>query len=254
MTTTTLDSARFDHPDNLNDDGTVTLRFSPSTWHAYNVSPDTYQTFTGDSWLESEIEWLSEQEGREITWEDYDAEYDHVAIVRSLAEEACDWIVETLWDIGLESVANGKVIDSWSPVAYNFTSDGFEMTVDVDPEELRALTPDFDVDAFGHENYSSYDGFHSFVTGRLNESDWRMEYDGAFRIESLLAAHDPHHNRDWIMRLAEVEWEVYMEHVTITLKPIEESTAWGEDTVMMQNYALELTRAMAGEGQESLDI
>ncbi len=220
----------FDCAERLNDDGTVTLRMTPSAWHRYNISPDTYQSFTGDSWMESEIDYtnqessLSERFGSQYADLDYDIDltydhftwtYDHAAIVRDLAEEAASWIAETLWDAGLESVADVKVIDTWSPAYYNFTTDGFEITLTCDPAELRALTPDFDVDEWGHEHYSSYDGFASFVPSRLAEDEWRAEYDGGFRVESLLANHDALNERGWIYRLAEAEWEVYTDNVKV---------------------------------------
>ena len=221
-------TASFDHADRLNEDGTVTLRMTPSAWHRYNLSPDTYQSFNGDSWVESELEYLntesslSERFGSQYADLDYDIdldydhftwEYDHAGIVRALAEELADWMAETLWGAGLESTV--KVIDSWSPAYYNFTSDGFEVELTCDPAALRALTPDFDVDEWGAKHYRSYDGFTSFVTGRLDGDDWHAEYDGGFRVESLLTEEDQHGGQDWVMRLAEAEWEVYSSNVKI---------------------------------------
>lgn len=211
----------FDQTDRLNEDGTVTFRIIPSNWHAYNISPDTYQSFNGDSWLESEHEYLSEHYGVPIGWRegelDVDVTYDHKAIVRALAEVAADWIRDTLWQNGLDSISNVHVVDSWSPAYYNFQSDGFEVELTCDPEELRALTEGFDVDAHAHDHYRSYDGFLSYVTGRLEDPEWRAQYDGEFRVEHLLAhADDPDvHGREWIMALAEAEYEVYSEHTTI---------------------------------------
>lgn len=221
-------TASFDHPERLNEDGTVTLRMTPSAWHRYNLSPDTYQSFNGDSWVESELSYmndeasLSERFGSayadldrypiDLHYDHFTWEYDHAEIVRALAEELADWMAETLHDIGLESVSV-KVIDSWSPAYYNFTSDGFEVEVTCDPAELRALTPDFDVDEWGAKHYRSRDGFMSFVTSRLDEDDWHAEYDGGFRVESLFAEHDGEDG--WVMRLAEAEWEVYSSNVKV---------------------------------------
>lgn len=72
----------FDHPDYLNGDGTVTLRMTPSAWHCYNISPDTYQTFTGNSWVESEMQYMSEELGRDVLYDEFTWTYDHAGIVR----------------------------------------------------------------------------------------------------------------------------------------------------------------------------
>jgi hypothetical protein len=232
MTTITRTVRDFDHEDYLNEDGTVTLRMTPSAWHGYNISPDTYQTVNGDSFVESELEYVNEyadeagysilgsalgdlvkQYPIRLDYDHFNWTYNHSKIVADFAHELACWMQETLTDIGLS--CSIEVRDTWSPQFYNFTSDGFEVELTCDPAELRALTPDFDVDDWGHEHYRSYDGFMSFVTSRLNDDDWHAEYDGGFRVESLFVEHDRYHERDWIMRLAEAEHEVYMDNVTV---------------------------------------
>jgi hypothetical protein len=245
--------AAFDDEDMLNEDGTVTFRIIPSNWHAYNISPDTYQSFNGDSWVESTVEWFNEQVtywqdgkppewaylGRPVEYDDFEWTYDHAAIVRSLAEDACNWISETLWALGLESV-RAEVVDSWSPKFYNFQSDGFEVEVTCDPAELRSLTEDFDVDQHVSEHYRSYDGFLSFVTSRMNDDDWRRGYDAEFRVEHLLASAPDAPERNWIYRLAEAETEVYMEHVRVEfLHP--EYMGSGYSLPELEEWAYDLT-------------
>lgn len=211
----------FDAPDALNDDGTVTFRIAPSTWRRYNVSPDTYQTVNGDSWSDGVIESYSEDTGLELNWDSFEWEHDHAGIVRGFAEVLGDWIAETLQVAGLESLRDVTVIDSWSPAFYNFTSDGFELELTCDPAELRSLTEGFDVDEWGARHYASVDGFASFVPSRLTDPTWRADYDGAFRVESLLASADPYGEREWIVALLEAEWEVYDRHTTVTLREVE---------------------------------
>lgn len=232
------DSGAFDHMDRLNEDGTVTLRMTPSSWHRYNISPDTYQTVNGDHWVESELQYLNDEHGDpkysmlgqalrdlvdqypiDLDYDHFEWEYNHAKIVADFAHELACWMQETLSEVGLSCSID--VIDTWSPKEYNFTSDGFEVEVTCDPMELRALTVDFDVDDWGSRHYRSYDGFISFVTSRLNDDEWHAEYDGGFRIESLFAGHDPYGERDWVMRLCEAETEIYMENTTVT--PNEES-------------------------------
>lgn len=248
MSTATLERvSTFDATDRLNEDGTVTFRVIPSNWHKYGISPDTYQMFNGDSWNESEIEYHSEETGRDLGYDDFNWDYDHRGIVRGLADEAANWIAETLWDAGLNSVADVRVVDTWSPQFYNFQSDGFEVEITCDPAELRGLTPEFDVDSWASEHYRSYDGFMSFVTSRMNDDDQRAGYDAEFRVESLLAANDPYDNREWVMRLAEAEWEIYSENVRVEIIEPEhldsgytlpELQEWADSLVSVQTEAL----------------
>ena len=205
-------------------DGTVTVKVIPSNWRVVNLSPDTYQCFNGDSWECREIEYWSEETGRELDWNDFDWEYDHAGIVRALAEEGVDIIAGLLKDAGLESVDNVSITNSWSPREYNFTSDGFEMELTFDPTELRDLTPDFDVDDWAHEHYSSRDGFLSFVIGRLDDDGWRRQLDAEFRIEYLLAKDNPY-NEAWdhfLMGLLDKEDRIYSENVKVTLREVSE--------------------------------
>lgn len=254
MSTTTTRSLRdFDHPDRLNDDGTVTLRFAPSAWRAYNISPDTYQTVNGDSWTECEMEYMAEQSdeefesfhgiskaGVELEYDDFTWTYNHTQIVRDFSEVLCDWIVgelfnlvgcgqqhELIWDEETKThhwsedfgALSGEVHDSWSPQFYNFTSDGFEMNLTIHPQTLRDLTPDFDLDEWVSEHYRSMDGFMSYVTSRVEDDDWAADYDGQFRIEYLFAKEiDPYGERQWIYSLAEAEHEIYSTNTTIEVR------------------------------------
>lgn len=241
MSTTTLEkSVAFDDADRLNEDGTVTFRIIPSNWHAYNISPDTYQSYNGDSWNEYIIEHHREETGLDLGYDDFSWTYNHSGIVRGLAEVAAEWIQSCLWDLGLDSISDVKVVDSWSPTYYNFQSDGFEVELTCDPTELRALTPDFDVDEHGTEFYKSYDGFRSFVTGRLDEDEWRAQYDAEFRIEHLLASADDAPERGHVMAMAEAEWEVYDEHTQYELIHPEYEDS-GYTLVELEEWAASLT-------------
>lgn len=292
MTTTITRTERdFDHPDRLNEDGTVTLRFAPSAWRAYNISPDTYQTVNGDSWVESELYYLNEEDGDpaysvlgrtlrglvdqhpiRLDYDHFRWEYDHRAIVREFSETLCNWIVgelfnlvgcgqqhELIWDEEKGThywsedfgALSGEVHDSWSPQFYNFTSDGFEMELTIHPQTLRDLTPDFDLDEWVREHYRSMDGFMSFVTSRVNDDEWAADYDGQFRIEYLFAKEiDPYGERNWIMALAEDEWEIYSNNTKV--EPDEErirETVLEQYGFMESGFTLSELEEWAGEIQ-----
>lgn len=205
---------KFDNEDRLNEDGTVTITLVPSAWHGLNISPDTYHLFDGDSLDSDTLDWYREESGLDIEWGDLDWTYNHPQIVRGLAESCMNWIAATLMEAGLESMTNVQLLDTWSPREYNFTSDGFEMGFTCDPEELRELTEDFDVDGWAAKYYKSYDGFMSFVTGRMNDPDWRAQYDGEFRIQSLLMAHEDEDVPWWVVVMEDVS-EIYMNNTTV---------------------------------------
>ena len=207
----------FDNEDRLNEDGTVTITLVPSAWHGLNISPDTYHLFNGDYEDERTLEWYGEETGLDIQWDDLDWDYNHSEIVRDLAESCMNWIAATLMEAGLESVTDVKLLDTWSPREYNFTSDGFEMEFTCDPEELRELTQDFDVDEWAAKYYRSYDGFMSFVTGRMNDPEWRAQYDGEFRIQSLLMAQNE--SESWWLSVLEDVTEAYMNNTVVTPAP-----------------------------------
>ena len=213
-------SKAFDSDDLLNEDGTVTITMSPSQWHHYNISPDTYSLFTTEHFENNEIQNASEVSGQDdLDYGDFDWEYDHPAIVRGISEALADTIVEKLMEIGLESAAATDVIDSWSPREYNFTSDGFEMRFTCDPEELRALTPDFFVEEWVHDHYRSSSGFLSYVPGRMQDDDWYAEYDGAFRIEYLLSREvDPDYDW-WRWEVDEALTEIHVAHIDFSPYP-----------------------------------
>lgn len=209
----------FDSKHHLNDDGTVTMRIIPSNWHAFNITPDTYHTFTTTSTDDLHLDWCREETGMDLEWGDFEWEHDHNGILRGLAEECKDWLMQTLMEIGLESARDASVVDVWSPREYNFTSDGFEVEFTFDPEELRALTADFDVDEWAGEYYRSRDGFLSFVISRLEDEEMRDQYDGEFRIEYLLFMADTPEGSfqsQWLSYMSEAEYEIMSSHTMVS--------------------------------------
>ncbi len=224
MTTKTLRD--FDHEDYLNENGDAVIRTAPSTWRRYNISPDTYGLFTMDSYLDSEYEHLSEVGFAQAGYPElarYDAVLDHLhydwfthdwnhsGLVRDISIRLSWWLASALEE-KLDSGVGVHVIDTWSPSFYNFESDGFEVEVLVDPKALRDATPDFDVDKWVKDHYSSVDGFISFVPHRMVDDDWVAEYDGGFRLEYLLDELDPYGDHEWIEFVYEGLHEDYMDN------------------------------------------
>ena len=213
-------SKAFDSDDLLNEDGSVTITMSPSQWHHYNIAPDTYHLFTSEHFENIEIQYAVEVSGEDdLDYDDFDWEYDHSAIVREISETIADVIVEKLVEIDLDSARDADVKDSWSPREYNFTSDGFEMEFTCDPKELRALTPDFNVEEWVKEHYCSRNGFISYVPGRMTDDKWYAEYDGAFRIEYLLSKEVDPYSDWWQLRVYEALTDIHMSHIGFSPDP-----------------------------------
>lgn len=92
---------------------------------------DTYQMFTMDREEEYIIENLSEDTGRELTYDDIDWTYDHEGFVQALANKRLQVLQENIIDDVILSVReNGPAV---SPKEYNFkTDDAFDIyTVDI---------------------------------------------------------------------------------------------------------------------------
>ena len=123
---------------------TKARRWHGSTWSRIpcpTVSIDTYQSFTGESWLESEFEWLKEDTGVELDWSNADVSYNHDGIRQGLSEASIEGILYALpVDSPIESI---DYVSSWSPQFYNFETDSYRATyvvnLDVSQEVAQAV-------------------------------------------------------------------------------------------------------------------
>lgn len=207
----------------MTDNNMVRVCLVPSAWHRLNLSPDTYQRWSSDSHDFHILEYYAEEVGERIEWDDLEWEYNHSETVRKLSEVVADWVAGTMMELGLYSVTSVKVTDSWSPREYNFQSDGFEMEFLCDLDELLELSEGFDVDEWAKENYTSRSGFISFVPSRLEEEDWRVQYDLEFRVEYVLSkfleSDEAEYYDAYEYSLDEEADEIYMKTVKVTPSP-----------------------------------
>lgn len=179
---------------------------------------DTYQTFSGDSWEESEAEYLQEEYGltSEELW-DANVTYDHKGILHDLAEACAVAVLNHTWDNIIESI---KVTGTHSPAYYNFETDSFEAQWTLDwtllkkwMKKWRKRTGQTRTD-WVRENWGSCDGFHSFIyPGRWENP----EMHDPMRVWASLAIYLQESLKDeegWWMEIAEAEWEIYSDHTT----------------------------------------
>lgn len=199
--------------------GSKVIEIVPTNWPGIHV--DTYHMLNGDSFYESEVQYLTE-EMQVVDSEDWDdrvhyLEFDHAAIVEFFAAASWDYVCENL--IG-EFIVEAGQVNSSSPREYNFTSDSYSVEVEVDVEALEAATPGFDLERYVAEHWQSRDGFISFVPGRCEDAGWdpRSEIGLQMRLESVVreALEEGRLADDYNLHMWEQEHEVYSEHCTLS--------------------------------------
>lgn len=179
------------------------------------VSIDTYQTFTGDSWLESEFEYLEEETGVKLDWSNADVNYNHDGIKRGLAEASIEGILNAVDTDLIESI---EYVSNWSPQFYNFQTDSYRATYVVNWTRLKRWLKDSgqDREEWMRERWSSYDGFISHMyPGYWNDPEWRpgmkVYATIAMYLQEVLDEETP------FMHVAEAEYEVYMNNAEISI-------------------------------------
>lgn len=96
---------------------------------------DTYATFTGDMYEEMELEYLSEELGRDVTYDDVEWEYNHKKLLEILTKNWIDFTRANILDDIIISIDQDG--EPWSPREYNFSTDDCSITFGVNIERLR---------------------------------------------------------------------------------------------------------------------
>lgn len=190
------------------------------------ISVDTYQTFPGDSAVEMDLEHHAEQydiDADDLRWNITD----HQGVLRALSEAA----VETLNDQlcfgggpeghGFDIVSFDGVQSVYSPRYYNFQTDSFRSEVTINVSRLVAWlgwetggAVIKTVERYGYDNFSSRDGFISFVTGAM-EDERRL---GTLIWLGLHKYLSEALDRDTCFHaVAEAEHGAYTEHLEVAL-------------------------------------
>lgn len=190
----------------------ITERFAGTMLAGVHI--DTYQMLNGDSWGDSELEWL-DSEGQPSDYDDYDWTYDHAGICRDFAAAS---VAALLDQLDRSILVDAKVLDVGSPREYNFTSDWYEAdwTVDMDALDAWLDAHEWSLDAYVAEHHGSYDGFYSHIPGRLSDPkqrDWTVFF---LKLDAYVRAEldtDEYNSALW-----EAETMVYAENTTYTLR------------------------------------
>jgi len=179
-----------------------------------HVHIDTYQMLTGDSFDESEIEYQCEElKNDKLTHDDFEWEYDHKQIVEDFAKASINIVLQGIrHETGGDCITAIEYVSSTSPTYYNYTTDGYIMTVTVDTKKINKY-----IDA----NHAAI----IVIAGKYDAST----IDGIISRENLQHAAVCHiintaiTSDDYNMAIWESEFEVYSENTTMTL--IEKVTA-----------------------------
>ena len=184
-----------------------------------NVTIDTYSTFTGDSWQESEIDHFSSDIGNwfdhtlahgksvDLEWDDINFKYNFQGILSALADSMATSVIENVYGI-----TDYRVTSTYSPAAYNFATDSFnaDWTIDIDEMIEEYGDKDIaDIEARALEEYGSRSGFISYIPDYFElQYSWAILW--AF-IDQILSD-----NFDGLfMEVFDDEHEIYMNNVDI---------------------------------------
>lgn len=209
------------------DEGRLRIHVDSSMLPGVNV--DTYQCFTGDSWVDSEIDWLvGSAEGMdsivdhpaavraevELDWDDFDWTYDHQAILWALSEAAAEDLINTAGIDFDQIIVDAEVTSVYSPATYNFATDSFAGWLTLDTEVLAEALGDmetYDVEEWARARWASRDGFMSHVPRYFDdEPQWATVWAA---VAKVLVDSD----YDGTMATAEAEDEAYMSNTRVEL-------------------------------------
>ena len=220
LTDETIDTGNLER----DDEGRLRIHLDSSMLPGVNV--DTYQCFTGDSWEESEMDYISENLGDlvghpaagradvALDWDDFDWKYDHQAILWALSEAAAEDLINAGGIDFDQIITDAEATSVYSPAAYNFATDSFAGWLTLDTEVLAEALEDIDteaLEAWAQKRYASCDGFISHIPRYFrDEPQWALVWAAVAKV--LTDA-----EYDGLMATAEAEHEAYGNNVEVTL-------------------------------------
>lgn len=195
-----------------------------------NVTIDTYGTFTGESWQENEVEYISQigewidhtmAHGKTIDpdWDDVDFNYhfkpvpekNMSGILADLSDSMAQKVIENVY--GIEDY---EVTSTFSPAAYNFVTDSFDANWTIDIAQMVEEYGDKDIaeiEKRARKDYETCSGFISYIPEYFdNKFSWAILW--AY-IDQILQDHFD----DLWMGVFDDEHEIFTDNVEITMNP-----------------------------------
>ena len=181
-----------------------------------HVSVDTYQSFNGDSWAESEHDWLEQEQGIPDPGRYVDFHYNMGKVLEELAEASIEGVMNAVDPDIIQSI---EYESNWSPSFYNFESDTYtaKYTVNLTLLEKWLKLSGKKRGDWMRERWSSRDGFHSHMyPGYWSDPQWRP----GMKVYAVIAMYleevlDPD---ALFVTVAEAEWEAYSNNVEVSIK------------------------------------
>lgn len=171
---------------------------------------DTYGTFDGSNVEDQLIEDYSERDYKNYGYDDFEWDYNHDQIVKDLAELRA----ETLQN-DAEIIQSVEVVETGSPRYYNFSTDwaDFKITYNEKTVEKYVKEHQEDYDKWYHES-----GWYT-ATEWMDKDDYRREHQIANSKLDYYLNHEVYKTwDDAYYPIAEHEWEIYENNITMTLK------------------------------------
>jgi hypothetical protein len=177
-----------------------------------NIHIDTYGMLTGDSHEESTIEYESEQTGRELTYDDFDWTYDHAGIVKDLAHESIDILLQAIAHTDYAKIITGiTYVSSTSPGYYNYKTDSYMMNIQYDIVQL---------DKYVTENYAAiYEICKKYHAYECDITEDDRLYAAIVHILDNCIDSESYNYAMW-----ETEYQAYSENTTYTINEPEPTT------------------------------
>ncbi len=171
---------------------------------------DTYGMLTGDSFVAYELDGLQEQHNNnELTYDDFDWDYDHPAIVKEFAKHSIATVLQAIAHTPYADIITGiTYVESGSPKYYNYSSDWYRAEVSYNLVKLNEYVK-ANYDAI-LEKANSYSG---------SDHDENMMYAAIVHILDNAIETDDYNYSMW-----EVEYEVYSNNTEVKLTKKEVTT------------------------------
>ena len=159
---------------------------------------DMYQIFNGDNETEQAIEYYNDNNNSNHDYDDFDWNFDTVAIREQLAAASLKYLNDnTLDDVILSIESEG----SYSPKFYNYQTDSYSMSLEISLDNLNL---------FINGNKKEYNNWKD------NQTYWIEENDiDSFLLYYIESKKDD--NDDYLYHMHEIANEFWSENTTMTL-------------------------------------
>lgn len=168
---------------------------------------DTYQTFTGDQVDENLVDFYNEDKGTDYTPDDFEWDYDMAGVVKELAELRAKTLEQDS-----DAIQSVKVVRTYSPKEYNFQTDSADFEITYNEQTVDDYIKEH---ATEYDNWYHESGWYGVTEWRDDDDERKEENRETARLYYYLNKTLDHD--DAYYALAEHEYDIYYEHITMKL-------------------------------------